>query len=134
VSSSIPSLADEARYFHACLFSAPLDPVVVTRYEAAHRELFPSYSPSTVVSRVVARRLDAEAVEFALRRRGTGRELTVKLQILCYLVEVRSAYLSEFVNTESCRPRAMVDLLGATVRSVWKLLKGEYLIRRHGLF
>jgi hypothetical protein len=78
--------------------------------------------------------LDAEAVEFALRRRGTGRELTVKLQILCYLVEVRSAYLSEFVNTESCRPRAMVDLLGATVRSVWKLLKGEYLIRRHGLF
>jgi hypothetical protein len=134
VSSSIPSFADEARYLHAYLFSVPLDPVVVTRYEAAHRELFPLYSPSSVVSRVVSRRLDAEAVEFALRRRGIGRELTVKMQILCYLVEVRSAYLSEFVNTESCRPCAMVNLLGATVRSVWKLLKGEYLIRRHGLF
>lgn len=134
MSSSIPSFADEARYLHACLFSVPLDPVVVTRYEAAHRELFPSYSPSTVVSRVVLRRLDAEAVEFALRRRGSGRELTSKMQILCYLVEVRSAYLSEFVNTESSRLRAIVELAGATLRSAWKLLKGEYLIRRHGLF
>ena len=88
---------------------------------------------TSVVAKVVARKLDAEAVEFALRRRGQGRELARKMQILCYLVEVRPEYFDEFVNTESSRRRAWAALAGATLRSAWKLLKGEYLIRRHGL-
>jgi hypothetical protein len=131
--SLAPSLADEARYLHACFFSAPLDPVVIARYEAAHREMNLAGQPAAVVSRVVEKRLDAEAVEFALRRRGLGKELTTKIQILCYIVEVRSAYLSEFVNTKSMRARAVAELFGATLQTAWKLVKGEYLVRRHGL-
>lgn len=126
-------LEDEARYLHDCFFSVPLDPSVVARYAAAHHELFPGDRPSPLVSRVVERKLDAEAVEFALRRRGAGRELTVKIQILCYLVEVRSDYLSEFVNMESRRARGAAELAGMTLQAAWKLVKGEYLVRRHGL-
>ncbi len=167
-----PSLAEEARHLHACLFRAPLDAVTVARYEAALREMGAAASPAVpnmdsnvvsheaalremgtaaspamanVVAKVVARRLDAEAVEFALRRRGPrgdlrgsmGGELARRMQILCYLVEVQPAYLGEFVNVESNaespRGRAWAALLVATLRSAWKLVKGEYLVRRHGL-
>ena len=131
-----PSLAEEARYLHACLFRAPLDAVTVARYEAALQVRHALACPS-VVSKVVARRLDAEAVEFALRRRGLlgdqARDLARRMQILCYLVEVQPAYLGEFINAEKSRGRAWAALVGTTFRSVWKLVKGEYLVRRHGL-
>jgi hypothetical protein len=134
-----PSLAEEARYLHACLFREPVDAVTVARYEAALREMGASASP--VVAKVVARRLDAEAVELALRRRGLSGEqrggargdLARRMQILCYLVEVQPAYFGEFVNLERSRGRAWAALLGAALRSAWKLAKGEYLVRRHGL-
>jgi hypothetical protein len=136
VADRVPSLAEEARHLHACLFPVPADAVMVARYEAAHREASAPES-SRIVAKVVARALDAEAVEFALRRRGSvdnpGRELARKMQIVCYLVEVRPEYFDEFVNMQSSRRRAWAALTGATLRSAWKLLKGEYLIRRHGL-
>jgi hypothetical protein len=55
------------------------------------------------------------------------------MQILCYLVEVQPAYLGEFINVKSSRGGAWAALAGATLRSAWKLVKGEYLVRRHGL-
>jgi hypothetical protein len=128
-----PSLVDEARHLHACLFGRPIDPAVAARYEAAHRQLGLEIEPSAATSAVVARRLDAEAVEFALRARGAGRELTRKMQMLCYLAEVRSDYLGEFVNLRPSRAGAFAALLAATLRAGWKLLKGRYLVRRHGL-
>jgi hypothetical protein len=130
---SDPTLSEEARYFHASLFHRPADDTTIARYTAAHRHLFPDDSPSHLVTQIVTRRLDAEAIEFALRRRGRGPELTRKLQIVCYLVEVRSTYLTEFVNLHASRVRAWTTLTGATLGAIWKLCKGEYTIRRHGL-
>jgi hypothetical protein len=131
VPEATPTPAEEARHLHACLFRAPLDAAVAERYQAALSAA--GAGNSILLSRLVARRLDAEAVEFALRRRGTGADLTRRMRILCYLVEVRADYLAQFVNLESSRRRAWAALVSATVRSGWKLLKGEYLIRRHGL-
>ena len=128
-----PPLAEEARHLHACLFRKPLEAAVIVRYEAAHRALFADQPPSPLVATVVAKHLDAEAVEYALRRRGLGGELTRKMQMVCYLVEARRAYFSEFVAIESSRAGAWTALLAATCSSLWKLLKGEYLIHRHGL-
>jgi hypothetical protein len=131
VAERVPSLAEEARYLHACLFGTPICDAVIARYEAAH--CLSGQAKACPTSVVVARRLDAEAVEFALRRRGKGRELARKMQILGYLVEVRPEYLDRFVNSEASRRRAWAAVTGATLRSAWKLLKGEYSIRRHGL-
>jgi hypothetical protein len=131
VADVAPSLAEEARHLHSCLFRRPLDAVVIARYEAALQEMGAADSP--LVAKVVAQRLDAEAVEFALRRRGLGRELARRMQVLCYLVEVRPEYFSKFINLDRSRGRAWAALLWATLVSGWKLLKGEYLVRRHGL-
>ncbi len=127
------ALAEEARHLHACLFHRPADDTVITRYQAAHRELFPNDESSPLVEKIVAHHLDAEAIEFALRRRGKGCELTRKLQIVSYLQEARSEYLAEFVNFKRSRPRAWIALAAATLGALWKRCKGEYSIRRHGL-
>ena len=124
---------NEARHLFLCLFGRAPDAATVARYEAAHRELFPDEPASSWLTRIVERRLDAEAIEFALRRRGRGKELTRKLQICCYLAEARAEYLDRFVNLQPSRARAWGALFVSTAGSLWKLLKGEYAIRRHRL-
>src|SRR5262245_29983359 len=126
-------LAGEARYLHGALFRRPVDPAIVERYCDAHRLLFPGEPASPLVSRIVERRLGAEAIEYALRRRRTGGVLTRKMQILSYLAEVRAAYQHEFFNRHERSSGAIAALAAAVLRSGWKLFKGELLIRRHGL-
>jgi hypothetical protein len=126
-------LAAEARYLHAALFRRPPAATVVERYIQAHRLLFADHAASPLVSRIVEERLDAEAIEYALRLRASGRQLTRKLQILCYLAESLSAYQDEFVNRKNRRSVALFTLAGSGLRSAWKRVKGELLVRRHGL-
>ena len=125
-------LTDEARFLHESLFSGPLDQKIVERYQAAHCSLFPNESPVTV-ARIVALRLDVEAVEFALRRRHACPELTRKIQILSYLVEVRGDYQDAFIATRREPVRAILVLLWRIPGAAWKLVKGECLVRYYGL-
>jgi hypothetical protein len=126
------TLADEARFLHDSLFSRPLDEKIVERYQAAHGALFPKESPPAV-ARIVALRLDVEAVEFALRRRHACPELTRKIQILSYLVEVRAEYQDDFIATKRAPVRALLVLSSRILESGWKLAKGECLVRYYGL-
>ncbi len=127
------ALAQEARFLHACVFHRAADEATVARYGAAHDELFPDEPASPLVARILERRLDAEAIEFVLRRRGRGRELTRKMQMVSYLAEARREAFEDFVNVEPGRARAWLALAAATLGAVWKRLKGEYSSRRHGL-
>lgn len=126
-------LEEEARFLLVSLFPKPVDSAIVEHYVAAHRQLFAERVTSPLVSRIVAQRLDAEAIEYALRRRKTGQDLTRKLQILTYLAEVHPAYYHDFVNTKTRHAGAIISLALNALRSSWKLAKGELLIRRHGL-
>ena len=146
------ALAREAEYLHGQFFRCTIPDLVVQRYVAANRVCFPEISPAEarLLETVVNRRLDAEAVELALRlKRGKG-VLTRKIQVLFYLVEVRSAYRGYFVHggaivpvrsqlrsepraLASGRRKAWVGLLGSLTSTVWKALKGYYLIWRHAL-
>ena len=132
MSDARPKLAEEARYLYHSLFSEPLDEVVIRRYQAAHEQLF-SNEERALIDRVVDLGLDVEAVEMALRRRGLGKELTRKIQILCYLLEVRAAYQNYFVATRTEPVRAAFAVLHGAIRTVWLLLMGEFLIRKYGL-
>lgn len=118
------NLAEEARYLHDSLFTRPLDEKTIERYVAASKKLLPDAS----IDRIVEKRLDVEAVEFALRRRAPA--LTRKIQILCYLVEVRSEYQDDFIAT---RREPVLKLLWKISGAGWKRLKGECLVRLYGL-
>lgn len=129
------SLASQARYFHQAFFKGELDQEVIDRYIAANRHCFPDIDARSkwLADLVVSERLDVEAVEFVLRRTRHNAIVTKKLNILFYLVEVRARYLPLFVNEEKRRLRALVSLGLSAAAAVYKLAKGKYLLRKHGL-
>src|SRR4029077_11932046 len=94
------ALEREAAYFHALFFRGPIPGTVLQRYVAANALCSPppEVRDSRLVEAIVAHRLDAEAIELAMRLRHGSDVLTRKIQILFFLVEVRSAYYGYFVN------------------------------------
>ena len=129
------ALEREAGYFHALFFRRPIPEAVIGRYVAANRLCFPNPDARDLkmVETIVTRGLDAEAIELALRRRPGSGLLTRKIQVLFYLVEVRSAYYGDFVNRTPGLWRALPRLFASALQTVWKFGKGWYLVRRYGL-
>lgn len=123
--------AAEARYLGARLFNRALDEQTVERYREACRLLPASPAEESCLRKVVALELDPEAVEFALRRRGS--QLTKRIQILAYLLEFRGDCFELFVNTDMRRGAAFAQLGLSGLRTALKFSRGQYLVRRHGL-
>lgn len=122
-------------FFHQSLFGIRPEALLVQRYQAACRRRLPpaSAAEDLTVRKVVARRLDVEAVEYALRNRSPGHALSKRLMILMYLVEARPTALGEFVNLRPGRWRGVLVIVVVLLRSAFKLAKGRWLLWRHGL-
>ncbi len=134
VTSTAPGeneLGLEARYLHRAFFGSDPPPGIVERYIAAN--LICGAEPSALTNAILARGLDAEAIELTLRLRNGPTILTRKIRILFYLLEVRSPYYPFFVGGEESRLRAWSGVLWSVWQTAVKYLKGAYLIRRHGL-
>ena len=129
--SQANELRVEAVYLHRAFFRSDPPSEVVDRYIAAN--LICCGESDALTGTIVARGLDAEAIEFALRLRKGPTILTKKIHILFYLVEVRSAYYSFFVGGGESRPRALSGVLYAALLTAVKYVKGAYLVRKHGL-
>jgi hypothetical protein len=132
--SDEPDLLErEATYFHSLFFPGPIPDAVIRRYVAANA-LFPAPDArdSRMVETIVTHRLDAEAIELAMRLRHGSDVLTRKIQVLFFLVEVRSAYYGYFVNQTPGLWRAVIRLVASSVQTAWKGCKGCYLVWRHG--
>ena len=127
--------ADEARYFHGCFFRQPLDQAVIDRYSAANQLCIPALDDASAatIDRIVGGKLDAEAIELVFRHRRRDNVLTKKIQILFYLLEARSAYYGDFINTEARFPAALLTLARLAANTVCKFVKGKYLIWKYEL-
>ena len=135
MSGDAEALAREARSLHQALFGGVAPEEVVQRYIRAH-EICPAARTEAArraLDLILSRNLDAEAIEYALRLRQGDPALTQKFQILFYLVEIRSAYYSRFVNERPGAARASWEMLRGLLRSLVKFVKGNYLIRRYRL-
>lgn len=122
-------LEKEADWLHRCVFGTGLAPHVAERYVAAHAHLH--LATDVDVARIVERQLDAEAIEFFLRRRAPGNALTQKLRTLLYLVEIEADHYRHFVRHEGSFWSSLPWLVLSPLRSVLKLVKGRWLARRH---
>lgn len=119
----------EAEYLTRSVFGCALDDRTLERYREACRLLLASPEDELSVRKIVALRLDVEALELALR--GSG--LTKRIQILAYLLEFRADCFETFINTRTRRVEAFARLGVSTARAPVKLIKGKYLAWRHGL-
>jgi hypothetical protein len=131
----VTTLADEARYFHGCFFSQPLEQAVIDRYVAANQLCIPQLDESSAaaVDRIVSGGLDLEAIEMVFRFRQPDNFLTKKIQILFYLLEVRSTYYEYFVNQDAGFWVAVLSLGRSALGAAFKYLKGKYLVWRYSL-
>ena len=128
------ALEREVTYLHTLFFRKPIPEVVIRRYVAANILCFPAPDTrdSKMVETIVAHHLDAEAIELAMRLRHGSDVLTRKIQILFFLVEIRSAYYGSFVNQTPGLWRAVFWLIVSFIQTAWKGGKGCYLVWRYG--
>lgn len=122
-------LRREADWLHRCVFGNEVPPRVADRYVAAHAHL--GIVQGVDVARIVERRLDAEAIEFWLRRRRPDNALTQKLRTLLYLVEIEADYYPLFVRHQGSLWSSLPWLVLCPLRSAFKLCRGHWLARRH---
>ena len=67
------------------------------------------------------------------RHRGYHWGLSERVQILFYILEVRSRYLPYFVNCEKAPVRGFLAICFAGLRSATKLARGSYLVWKYDL-
>jgi len=125
----------EAEVFHHAIFGRPAPKEIREAFVSANNILLKKAGevPPVRIDLILQRSLDVEAIEFALRRRNPQNLLTKKLLILCYLTESRGAYFTTFVNEQYRPVRAFIKLSFVTLRSLYKLVKGQCLIRMYGI-
>jgi hypothetical protein len=129
------ALVEEVKYFHRRVFKSDPEPDTIRRYAAANLlclSALPS-NRSTLIRKLVSKKIDVEAVEVVWRLRDPRNPLTLKFQILCYLAEVKSRHMPRFVNLKPGFFRGVAHLMLSTTWGLIKLAKGRFLIWRHGL-
>src|SRR5574340_1171870 len=126
-------LEREAQYLHRAFFKEPLESGTVAHYVEANLVCLPQVAERTaaMVETIIKRQLDVEAIELALRLFRRRPVLTQKIQILFYIVEVRRSYYNYFVNSGQVRGGAILQLGVAVLRTLWKGIKGAYLVWRY---
>jgi hypothetical protein len=128
------ALQDEALYLARRVFGVALRPADALRYAEAHEVLgldaAADVSQRDLLRRAMAQDADLEAIEFALRLSNRRNVFTKKLHILAFLIESDPRYVSRFLNDTPRRAGAFLSLGGHTVRAVWKLVRGRWLLRR----
>src|SRR2546425_9170323 len=99
------ALDREVEHLFQALFGEEVPQSIKARYRDAHEHMFKTrcHNETRTVGVVVQKRLDAEAVESYLRRKGTPHLLTMKMQLLIYLAELSPLYCDLFVNQADSR-------------------------------
>ncbi len=120
----------EGEYLFRALFRTTPPPDLLVRYDHYQH---PTLLNGTWIDieKIINKRLNVEAIEFAVRRRNTI--LTQKMMILCYISELFPSCAPCFINTKSSRLRAFAVLATSGLRAAWSLTYGTYLTRRHSL-
>jgi hypothetical protein len=127
-------LAEEAGHLYRCLFGRSPSQRIVDRYVEAHGYLQLEGGDDALgvdMAKIVCEGLDAEAIEFYLRRRNPKNILTRKLRALLYLVEIEAEHYADFAEERGSRLRALPCFVWAPLRSWLKLGRGRRQVRRH---
>lgn len=126
-------LSRQAEFLHEKIFGRPISQDIRAAFISANMTLLKDAEELATINigLILQRSMDVEAIEFALRRRDARNLLTKKILILCYLTESRGAYYGNFVNDQHRPIKAFISLSLETCRSLYKLLKGIWLIRMY---
>jgi len=122
----------EASALHRAVFGRDTPAEVAGRYADAHQMALSRIdaSQSAWMRRVVDEKSDVEALEIVLRSRQPDHVLCHKIRLLIYIAEAYPEYYHDLINEESCRAQALLSLTLHSLRTVWKYVKGRWLLWR----
>ena len=125
-------LRAEGELLHYSIFGSRIPEPVLQKYIEAHDYYLTSADESELnwMAKVVRLGLDVEALEIALRLSNKCHLLVRKVKILVHITEAFDAYRPRFVNETPRRVRAIFTLTFHGLRTLWKFLKGKFLLWR----
>ncbi len=126
----------EAQRIYHTLFRREVPPVVAERFAQASARLEGNLPPAEVAAyhRAIASGADLEALELAARYTRKLPLLTRKLGLMAYLAETLPENQALFINERANFVGGLVRLGISVLHTVWKMVKGLWLLRqvRHG--
>ena len=125
---------DEAERIYRAIFRAPIPSDVRNRYYGATKILFSGFSPEEdqAFAELLRNVSDLEALEIAARRGNKIPQLVHRFQLMVHLAENLPANQRVFVNSLDRRISGFFSLVLGGVRTLYKFMKGCFLLRRAG--
>jgi len=127
----------ESIYFAKFFFSKEIADAAIMQYISGNQKIFLQDNNYTIqssyIEQIVSNKADIEAIEYAWRLRDRQNILTKKIRIVFYILEVKSDYLSLFVNTKKSFLSSAAIIFLSALKSVYKLYKGKFLLRKYGI-
>jgi hypothetical protein len=125
---------DEAERIYRAIFRAPIPSDVRDRYCRATKTLFSGFSPEEeqAFAELLREVSDLEALEIAARQRNKIPQLVHRFQLMVHLAENLPANQRVFVNSFDRRISGFFSLGFGGVRTLYKFMKGYFLLRRAG--
>lgn len=128
-------LKKEVDYFIRFFFKKETDEMTIDRYIHANKEVFSNNKitehQSILLESLIENNVDIEAIEFAWRLKDRENVLSKKIQIVFYLLEVKSEFFILMINERKSILKASIILSFSICHSIYKLLKGLILLRRY---
>lgn len=124
---------DAERIYHA-IFREPIPAQVKDRYNRASKIMFQGYSPKEnhAFQKALRDVPDLEALEVAARRHNKMPLLVSRFRLMVHLAESLPADQSVFINFSDRRIPSYFSLVFGGVRTLYKCLKGHFLLRSLG--
>ena len=125
-------LKEEATYFYKKIFNKSILPIIIEGYVRANHLLL-NEKERTSLKKLTSKKTDIEAIEMAWRARHKTNLLTEKIHILFYLSEAVPQNYTLFINEKKRKLFAFINISIQSIRSIYKLLKGRFLLKRYNL-
>ena len=122
----------EARKIYAAIFGREIPPLVLDRFVVASKRLNQSVPQAEMDSyyRAMGACNDLEALELAARYTRRFPLLSRKFRLMAYLAETLPENQAFFVNERSSLLAGMTRSAGGAFQTIFKMLKGLWIVRR----
>ena len=127
------SFLREIEYIFESLFAGKHLPQDVKNHYIEFNAGLMKEGPAIDMQTILKYKLDIEAIEFYLRIKFRNNVLTKKLHGLLYLIEVKGDFFDDFHVEKNSLVTGFLNLSFYTVRSIYKFLKGQMLVKFYGI-
>ncbi len=123
-------LEKEVIYLYKKIFGEFPPRIIIKEYIRANNFLL-SEEERLKLKVIILKKVDVEAIEMASRLKFANNLLTRKIHILIYLAETIPQNFETFISIKNRRIFAFINLAYNFVRTIYKFVKGKFLLNRY---